>query len=87
MRIPDIERERWAALYLARLERLCHLEERFVSPPDALDDPRRLVCKAIFATYCECVLLGYKAEAEHLLAAAPSGSTDAPPPRQAGPAR
>ena len=54
----DGERERWAQFFLARLERLCHLDQRFVAPPEALPDSRRLVNKAIFATYCECVPWG-----------------------------
>jgi hypothetical protein len=64
----DVQREQQGAFYLARLERLCHLETRFVSPPDAVLDPERLVSKAIFVTYCDCVTLGHKAEAESLLA-------------------
>ncbi len=83
----EMQRERWAALFLARLERLCHLEERFVSPPTVLGDPQRLVHKAIFATYCDCVVLGHKAEAERLLAGAPArpGPADSSPPRQVDP--
>ena len=84
----DLEREQWAALFLARLERLCHLEQRFVSPPEGLADPRRLVCKAIFATYCDCVMLGYKVEAERFLARRTSGGgTPDTPPQGVGPAR
>ncbi len=63
----DVEREQQGAYFLARLERLCHLEERLVSPPDAVLEPARFVCKAIFATYCDCVMVGRKAEAERLL--------------------
>ena len=57
-----------AALFLGRLDRPCHLERRWVVPPDAVVDPRRLVCKAIFSTHCDCVLLGWKAQAEQALA-------------------
>lgn len=70
MNRTDAEREQRAALFLARLERLCHLEDRFVSPPDVVTDPHRLVCKAIFSTYCDCLHLGRKVEADRLLAAA-----------------
>jgi hypothetical protein len=63
----DVQRAQWATVFLGRLERLCHLEERFVSPPDALADPQRLVYKAIFATYCDCVGLGRKHEAERIM--------------------
>jgi hypothetical protein len=63
----ELERDRWAKMYLSRLERLCSLEERYVSPPDAVAEPRRLVCKAIFAAYCTCVTLGRKDEAERLI--------------------
>jgi hypothetical protein len=62
------ERERWARFFLARLNRLCHFEERLVSPPEAVTKPRHLLSKAVFATYCDCVSLGRKAEADHLLA-------------------
>jgi hypothetical protein len=68
----DAERAHWATFFLARLERLCHLEERFVSPPDVIPEPRRLVNKAIFATYCECVRYGRKSEAERVLATCPA---------------
>jgi hypothetical protein len=66
----DVCTAQLARLFLARLERLCTLEERFVAPPEALGDPRRLVCKAIFATYCDCVSLGQKDAAEALVGAA-----------------
>lgn len=69
MKSQVVERERWAPFFLARLERLCHLEERLASPPGVLPDPRRLVNKAIFSTYCACVQYGVKAEAERLLTA------------------
>ena len=68
----DVCTAQLARLFLARLERLCNLEERFVAPPEALGDPRRLVCKAIFATYCDCVSLGQKDAAEALVGAARS---------------
>jgi len=68
----DVQREQWATVFLGRLERLCHLEERFVSPPDALADPQRLVYKAIFATYCDCVGLGRKHEAERIMSGRPA---------------
>jgi hypothetical protein len=68
MHRTDLDHERWALVFLARLARLCHLEERFVSSPDVVEDPQRLVQKAIFATYCDCISLGCKAEAERLLA-------------------
>ena len=68
----DVSTAQLARLFLARLERLCNLEERFVAPPDALGDPQRLVCKAIFATYCDCVSLGQKDAAEALVGAARS---------------
>ena len=71
----DVQQEQQADFYLARLERLCHLETRFVSPPDAVLNPERLVSKAIFATYCDCVMLGRKAEAERLLASRVQGRT------------
>lgn len=64
----DAERERWARFFLARLNRLCHLGERLVSPPEAVTNPAHLLSKAIFATYCDCVSLGCKTEADHLLA-------------------
>jgi hypothetical protein len=85
----DVEREQQGAHYLARLERLCHLEERFVSPPDTVLEPERLVSKAIFATYCTCVLFGRKAEAERLLASRTRGRAplDAPPSAEASPMR
>jgi hypothetical protein len=63
----DVATAQLARLFLARLERLCNLEERFVTPPDTLGDPQRLVCKAIFATYCDCVSLGQKHAAEALV--------------------
>lgn len=64
----DLEHQRQAAYFLARLDRLCHLEDRFVSPPEAMADASRLVRKAIFATYCECLDLGLRAEADRILA-------------------
>jgi hypothetical protein len=76
----DVQREQQGAFYLARLERLCHLGERFVSPPDAVLEPERLVSKAIFATYCDCVMLGHKAEAERLLAGRTRRAPVAVPP-------
>ena len=89
MSFMDAERERWAALYLARLERLCHLEERFASPPEGVKDPRRLVYKATFSAYCACVVLGHKTQAEGLLARSSQdvGRPDAAPPWQVEPIR
>jgi hypothetical protein len=89
MNRTDIQREQQGAFYLARLERLCHLDERFVSPPDFILEPARLVSKAIFATYCECVLLGRKVEAERLLAgrARGRGPLDVPPSAETSSAR
>ena len=83
------ERARWGGFFLTRLERLCGLEERFVSPPDVVADPRRLVNKAIFATYCQCVVLGHKAEAEHLLATRHPGhdTASSAPSQRTGPVR
>ncbi len=80
----DVERERRAVFFLARLERLCHLEERFVSPPDVVVDSQRLVRKAIFSTYCDCLQLGRKADAHRLLAACrpPRPPVAASPPAQ-----
>ncbi len=85
----DLQRAQQGGYFLARLERLCHLEERFVSPPDVVSDPGRLVSKAIFATYCDCVMLGRKAEAERLLAgrARYRAPLDAPPSAEASSAR
>ena len=77
----DVRSEQLASFYLARLERLCNLEVRFVSPPDVLTNPRRLVCKAIFATYCECVALGRKPEAERLMDESRSRGGTAPDPK------
>ncbi len=68
MATTNIRSEQLARFFLARLERLCSLEARFVSPPDVLIEPQRLVCKAIFATYCDCVGLGRKDVAEQLVA-------------------
>jgi hypothetical protein len=68
----DVCTAQLARLFLARLERLCNLEERLVAPPDTLGDPRRLVCKAIFATYCDCVSLGQKEAADTLVGVARS---------------
>jgi hypothetical protein len=65
----EVRSEQLASFFLARLERLCNLEARFVSPPDVLNNPERLVSKAIFATYCDCVGLGRKDAAEQLVAA------------------
>jgi hypothetical protein len=70
MATTNVRSEQLARLFLARLERLCNLEARFVAPPDVLIEPRRLVCKAVFATYCECVALGHKADAETIMNAA-----------------
>jgi hypothetical protein len=85
----DVERERRAVFFLARLERLCHLEERFVSPPDVVVDPRRLVSKAIFSTYYDCVVLGRKVAADRLLATRRATAPDVvgTPPAEAEPAR
>ncbi len=85
----DVERERRAVFFLARLERLCHLEERFVSPPDVLVEPSRLVNKAIFSTYYDCVVLGRKVAADRLLASRRASSADVvvAPPAEAEPAR
>lgn len=85
----DVQWEQHETFYLARLERLCHLEERFVSPPDVILDPERLVSKAIFATYCDCLRLGRKAEAERLLSSRPRAlaSVDAPSSAEASSAR
>ncbi|HEY7060451.1 MAG TPA: hypothetical protein VII06_03155 [Chloroflexota bacterium] len=69
----ELQWEQQGAFFLARLERLCHLEERFVTPPDVVQEPERLVHKAIFATYCDCVTVGRKAEAERLLASRSPG--------------
>ncbi len=76
----DVRSEQLASFYLARLERLCNLEARFVPPPDVLVDPRRLVCKAIFATYCECVALGRKTEAERVVDVARGRGASPPAP-------
>jgi hypothetical protein len=76
----DVRSEQFASFFLARLERLCNLEARYVSPPDVLTDPRRLVCKAIFATYCDCVALGRKAEAERVVEAARRRGASPPTP-------
>jgi hypothetical protein len=89
MNRTDVERERRAVFFLTRLERLCHLEERFVAPPDVIAEPGRLVCKAIFSTYYDCVQLGRKDSADRLLAArrlAPADLRPAPP-AEAEPAR
>ncbi|HLH24882.1 MAG TPA: hypothetical protein VK066_20365 [Chloroflexota bacterium] len=85
----DVQWEQQGPFYLARLERLCHLEDRFVSPPDVVLDPERLVSKAIFSTYCDCVMLGRKAEADRLLAgrARARASVEAPPSAEASSAR
>ncbi len=64
----DLEHTRQAAYFLARLDRLCQLDNRFGAPPEALVDAVRLVRKALFATYCDCRALGVKAEADRLLA-------------------
>jgi hypothetical protein len=85
----DAEREQQGMYFLARLERLCHLADRFVSPPEAVVEPERLVSKAIFATYCDCVMLGRKGEAERLLASRARGRAplDVPPSAEASSAR
>ena len=85
----DLQWDQQGMFFLARLERLCHLDERFVSPPDNLLNPERLVSKAIFATYCDCVTVGCKAEAERLLASRNHGRAglDAPPSAEASSAR
>jgi hypothetical protein len=85
----DADREQQGTYFLARLERLCHLADRFVTPPEAVTAPERLVSKAIFATYCDCVTLGYKAEAERLLANRARGTAvvDVPPSAETSPAR
>lgn len=75
----DVRDEQLASFFLARLERLCNLEARYVSPPDVLSDPRRLFCKAIFATYCDCVALGRKADAERVVEAARRGASPPTP--------
>ena len=85
----DVQQEQQGDFYLARLERLCHLEARFVSPPDAVLNPERLVSKAIFATYCDCMMLGRKADAERLLASRAQGrmAVDAAPSAEPSSAR
>jgi hypothetical protein len=85
----DVQLEQQGSFYLTRLERLCHLEERFVSPPEVVLDPERMVSKAIFATYCDCVRLGQKAEAERLLASRTRGRApvDTAPSAEASTAR
>jgi hypothetical protein len=85
MNTIDLQRDEQGDFYLARLQRLCHLEARFVSPPDTILQPERLVSKAIFATYCDCVTFGRKAEAERLLADRTSGRAQFTVPPSAEP--
>lgn len=76
MNPKDADRERWGAFYLARLQRLCQVAERGAPATEAVPDPRRLLHKAMFATYCACVQYGLKEAADRLLAsrgASPSG--------------
>jgi len=85
----DADREQQGTYFLARLERLCHLEDRFVTPPEVVAEPERLVSKAIFATYVDCVTLGFKPEAERLLASRVQGTAavDVPPSAETSSAR
>ncbi|HLI26915.1 MAG TPA: hypothetical protein VKZ60_07590 [Chloroflexota bacterium] len=76
----DVERERWGAFYLARLRHLCQVAERGPTSPD-VPEPRRLLHKAIFVTYCACVQYGRKEAADRLLAsrgASPTGMEASP---------
>ncbi len=79
MESGDAERAEWAAIFVRRLERLCHLEERLAPPPENVANPQQLVYKAIFATYYDCLQLGRKEEADRLLAGHRQTVVAAPP--------
>ncbi len=54
--------------FLMRLERLLRLREEYESLLDADDWETRLLTKAIYSTYCDCLQLGVGAEARERLA-------------------
>ncbi|MHB1132650.1 MAG: hypothetical protein ACYC4L_09720 [Chloroflexota bacterium] len=56
------------AFFLARMERLLRLVDEYATLLKAEDWETRLLQKAIYSSYCDCVQLGVGAQARELLA-------------------
>lgn len=67
----EVESEEWKGFYLKRLERLVALEEdlesRRADPDEERDWKARLLRKAIYCSFCDCIALDVKDEARELL--------------------